>query len=190
MFYSLRIPGWVWLILWIALIAALFNSCFGELQRKFPSFEVGAIVDSGRIDPYAEKTIYSAKKLECYNFEISRPLDKNWTVRVYYFNDKDELLFVEECAGESLIVEEQDMIVGTKYIRVGVTSEEGFSDWDIFWMSWSLKIKTSNKNNVFVKPSRNPYDNTHGGTGGSWDEATDPDDFLAPEPTDDDPFGW
>ena len=82
------------------------------------------------------------------------------------------------------------MIVGTNYIRIGVTSEEGFSDWDIFWMPWSLKIKTSNKNNVFVKPSRNPYDNTHGGTGGSWDEATDPDDFLAPEPTDDDLFGW
>lgn len=151
-----RIPSWVWLILWIVLITALFSSCFGEYQRKFPSFDVGAIIESGKVDLYAENTIYSATKLECYNFMITRPLDKNWTVFVYYFNDKDELLFCEECAGESLIVDEKDMIAGTKYIRIGVYSEEGFSDWDIFWMPYSLKIETSNKNNLFISPEREP----------------------------------
>jgi len=167
--FSNGIPGWVWLILWIVLIAALFNSCFGELQRKFPSFEVGAIVESGRIDPYAEKAIYSSKKLECYNFKITRPLDKNWTVFVYYFNENDELLYCEQCTGESLTVDEKDMIVGTKYIRVGVKSEEGFSDWDIFWMPYSLKIETSNKNNIFISPERDPDSSVdHGGTGGSF----------------------
>lgn len=135
-----------WLILELLLIAALFNACFPkEYKNAHPEFIHGGLTEDGKYDFDAKNTIVTKNTIACTKFRIDRDFDADYKVRIFYYDDEEVVVKIQELSGSSLNVDYVDMPDDAVSIRLEISNFAGFTNWDRFayrWWNSGLEIST------------------------------------------------
>ena len=142
---------WLWILVNILICVLMFNACFPkEYNREWLEFSHGSISAEGFYDPDAEHTVCTTERIKCTKFRLERDFSDDYIVKVYYFNDSDQITGIEEMVTSQMDVTYPDMPEGSTYIRIVLEDpEEGFSDWDLFKLRFSIKLSVSTKKNFW-----------------------------------------
>ena len=143
---------YAWLIVEILLIAALISACFPkDFKAAHPKFVYGAISDNGKYDFEVKNSIVTKNLIPCTKFKINRDLNADYTLHIYYYNSKYELIETVKFDGEMLDVDYQKMPKDADYIRIAISNFAGFSYWDrIRFRWWDLGLEVSTTEQFFL----------------------------------------
>lgn len=134
--------NFIWLILEIALVIALFNACFPpEYSRRFVGFDHGGITSEGHYDPDMEKAVCTPDKIVGSKFRIHRNFKSDYKIIVYFYDVDENLVAVDTVEETVYSLGWSDMPDDAKSIRIVLLSDEGFSDWDLFWLRFNFNVE-------------------------------------------------
>lgn len=144
-----------WLLLGLEILAVvmLFNSCFPkEYKTKHPEFIYGGINEEGHYDFSVQNSICTEDAIKCTKFRITRDFSADYDVKFYFYNSNDVLVAIGEMKRTELDVNYINMPEGATAIRIVLSRNTPFSDWDRFkfrWFDLDLSVSTREGGGIF-----------------------------------------